>query len=306
MPRSTTITIKLLAAVLLSGALASAETAREHYLTLISTAAYSAESRYLQTGWYDFDGGSSGNDPKMIGSNFVGSYSFGELGDTWRPFVLGGFGFNKIKQDRLKIGSGGDVKLDSTYLQLGGGIHYNPTQNLSFSLGGSGLWLSSDGDYSGSDAGLQKYFGHDSDTALYDLFATVLLHSEINGYKPYAGATVHYLNIDYDFDLSDSKGFSGDLEIGTYTPVFAYVWDLPVRARAFAAGSFLSGDLSDDIAFDRYYTAGASLLWKIGPKIHLFDDAFKETELSFNLQATTGDKDLQGWKASVSFSIAKF
>ncbi|WP_456394089.1 OmpA family protein [Nitratifractor sp.] len=306
MPRSTTITLNLLAAVLLSSASASAETAKEHYRTLISTAVYSAESRYLQTGWVDFNAGSSPEDAKMSGSNFVGSYYFGEAGDRWRPFVLGGFGFDKITQDRLGIGSGGAVKLNSTYLQLGGGINYNPTENLSLSLGASSLWLDTDAEYAGSDSDLKKYFAHDSDTTLYDLFATALFHTEIEGYKPYISATVHYLKIDYDFDLSDTDGFGSDLEIGTYTPLLAAWWGLPVRARLFAAGSLLFGDLSDTIPLDGTYSAGASLLWKIGPKIHLFNDAFKDAELAFNLQATTGESSLRGWKASVSCSISKF
>ena len=289
------------------GGTAQAGPEADQYKSLIGTSIYSANNLYLQTGWYEMDGGTSGADPEMNNANFVGSYYFGQIGDTWRPFVLGGFGFTKIKQKPSTLGGSiGDIELDSTYLKIGGGINYNPTQNIGLVLGASGLWMSTDGSYDGvgATADMYKYFNADSDTTIYDLFVGANYHTEINGYKPYADLTAHYLNIDYDFGLSDSSGWNTELSAGIYTPVFTYWMELPVRAQFFVAGSFLSGDLSDDILFDSHYSAGASLLWKIGPALPF--DAFKETELSFNLQGTRGDNDLSGWKASVSFSIAKF
>jgi len=274
----------------------------DHYKSLISTSIYSANNLYLQTGWYDMDGDDTGADPDMNNANFVGSYYFGEIGDTWRPFLLGGFGFSKIKQNPFEDGH--DLELDSSYIKLGGGVNYNPTQNIGLILGVSGLWMKSDGTYGGSDTEMKKYFDADSDTALYDLFAGINLHTELNGYKPYADLTAHYLSIDYDFDLSDSSGWSTDLSAGVYTPVFSHWMNLPVRAHLFVAGSFLSGELRDDVWFGHHYSAGASLLSKVGPLLNI--DAFKDTELSFNLQGTRGDNGLSGWKASVSFSIAKF
>jgi len=278
----------------------------DHYKHLIGTSIFSANNLYLQTGWYDMDGGDSGADPEMTNANFVGSYYFGEIGDTWRPFVLGGFGFTKIEQNPSTVNGSGDIELDSTYLKLGGGINYNPTANIGLVLGASGLWMSTDGSYGGSDSEMEKYFDHDSDTTLYDLFGSATFHTEVNGYKPYASLTAHYLSIDYDFGLSDSSGWSTDLEAGVYTPTLTYWWDLPVRAHLFVAGTFLSDELSDVTYFDNFYSGGVSLLWKIGPKIPLFGNAFKETELAFNLQGTNGDNDLSGWKASMSFNIAKF
>ncbi|WP_292656108.1 hypothetical protein [Nitratifractor sp.] len=296
-----------LASVLLSG-VSLAETAAQHYQHLTGSQIFSADNAYLETGWYSLNGGGSGDDPDLSNANFVGSYYFGELGDTWRPFVLGGFGFSKITQDHVDLGSGdlGDVKLDATYLKLGGGINVNPSPEIGLILGASGLWMRSDGDYSGTDAAMERYFGHDSDTALYDLFAGANYHTEIDGYKPYAELTLHYLSIDYDFDLADTDGWSADLGAGIYTPTLTTWMDLPVRAKFYVAATFLDHDLSDVTGFDHAYYAGASLLWKVGPIIPIFDNIFKDTELAFNLQGTTGDNDLKGWKASVSFSIAKF
>lgn len=294
-------------AVLALSSTANAKAPAEHYKELVSTSIFSANNLYLQTGWYDIDGGLTGDDPEMSNSNFVGSYFFGENGDTWRYFLTGGFGFTEIKQDDSIVGSAiGKIKLDSTYYQLGGGVNYNPTSNLGLVLGATGLWMNTDGDYNGLSKSMRYYFNQDSDTSIYDFFGIINYHTEINGYKPYASLNLHYLTLDYDFGFSDTNGWSTDLEAGVYTPTLTTWYDLPVRAKFFAVGTFLDNDLSDDVLFDNAYSAGASLLWKVGPIMPIFKEAFKETEVGFNLQATTGDNGLSGWKASAGFYIIKF
>lgn len=281
----------------------------ELYQYEAGTSVFSANNLYIQTGWYNMDGSSTGDDPELAGSNFVGSYYFGHVGDTWRPFVTGGIGFTNMKQSNTTVNfdSTGKAKLESWYGQVGGGINYNPEQHISLVLGGSALWMQHDAHYSGTPSPeMKKYFEHDSDTALYDIYLAGTLHGEYNGYKPYLTLTAHYLTIDYDYDFSNTNGWSGDAEAGVFSPILTYWWDLPVRARFFVAGTFLDNDLSDITEFDNFFTGGGSLLWKIGPKIHILNNAFKDTELSFNLQGTTGDNDLSGWKASLSFFIAKF
>ncbi len=295
------------AAILTTGAFAG-EAEKDHYTHLISASLFSANNLYLQTGWYEMGAQGTGDKPELSNANFVGSYYFGEVGDTWRPFVLGGFGFTKITQDNVDLGTGnlGNVKLDSTFVKIGGGINYNPNRNIGLVLGTSVLHASTDGSYSGSDPEMRKYFGKDSDSNVYDFFGGINYHTEINGYKPYAEFTAHYLSIDYDFGIGDTEGWNADVSAGVYTPTLTYWMELPVRAQFFVAANFLDNDLSDATGFDNAYHAGASLLWKIGPMIPIFNDAFKDTELAFNLQGTGGDNDLSGWKASVSFNIAKF
>ncbi|AKF24431.1 hypothetical protein YH65_02745 [Sulfurovum lithotrophicum] len=298
-----------MAAITIMGlsSVANAGAESNYYKQLTGTSIYSANNRYLQSGWYDMDGGDTGNNPEMTNSNFVGSYIFGQNNDTLRPFVMGGFGFTKIQQDRSTVGNSvGNIDLDSTYYQLGGGIDYNPTSNISLAVGATGLWMSTDGDYNGASDSMQYYFNQESDTSIYDLFAVIGYHTEINGYKPYAELMLHYLSIHYDFGLSDTDGWSTDLEAGVYTPTLTTWLDLPVRARFFAAATLLDNDLSTDVLFDNAYSGGARLLWKVGPLIPIFNNAFKETELGFTLQGTMGDNDLSGWKASLGFYIAKF
>ncbi|WP_457605221.1 hypothetical protein [Nitratifractor sp.] len=307
------ITLSIAAAGLLIGGSLQAQSAEDAYKNLISTSLFMANNLYLQTGWYDLDG-RGGDDAETSNANFVGSYYFGDYGDSWRPFVIGGFGFSRITQDHTQTVGGfdGDVEFDSTYLKAGGGINYNPTSEISLSLGASGLWLNSDADYSarngtGSNAAIAKYLESDSDSAIYDLFASGTYHTTLdNGYKPYFTVTAHYQSLDFDHGVSGENGFSGDFEAGVYTAELTRWMDLPVRAHFFAAATFLSNDLSDVVGFDSAYSAGTSLLWKIGPMIPIFDGAFKDTELAFNLQGTAGDSGLSGWKVSVSLNIAKF
>ena len=257
-----TIKAALAAAALLVGTSGlHAGPVSDHYRHLVGTSAFSANNLFLKTGWYSMDG--LGDDIDMNNANFVGSYYFGEIGDTWRPFVLGGFGLSNIEQDNVDLGSGnlGDVELDSTYWKLGGGINYNPSANVGLVLGASGMWRRSDGSYdNGSDPLMKKYFGQNSDTAIYDIFGSVNLHTRINGYKPYADLTVHYLSIDYDYGLSDTNGWNADLSAGVYTPTLTTWLELPVRARFFVAANFLDSDLSDVTGFSNAYHAGASLL----------------------------------------------
>ncbi len=284
-----------------------AKTAADHYKQLLGTTVFSADNLYLQTGWYHMDGDDTGNDPKMTNSNFVGTYIFGQNHDTWRPFVTGGFGFANMKQNRSTLGhTTGDIGLDSIYYQFGGGINYNPTPNLSLAFGATGLWMNTDGDYTGTSEIMQHYFNQKSDTSIYDFFTTIGYNTEINGYKPYAGLTLHYLSVNYDFGLSDTDGWSTDMEAGVYTPTLTTWHDLPVRARLFTAATLLDNDFSTDVLFDNAYSSGARVLWKVGPMIHIFNDAFKETEFGFNLQGTVGDNGLRGWKASLGFYIEKF
>jgi hypothetical protein len=303
----------LAAAMLLSAGALHAETAVErHYKHIIGASAFTANNLYLQTGWYGMDGGNVGNDIDLDNANFVGSYYFGSIGDEWRPFVLGGFGFSNIDQDGVTVdgASVDNVGFDSSYFKIGAGINYNPTSTVSMVLGASGMWMSSDSDFlnvaGAPTAGMLRYFYQDSDTSLYDIFGRVNFHTEIDGYKPYAEITLHYINIDYDYGLSDESGWNADLSAGVFTPTLTHWLNLPVRAQFFAAANLLDGDLSDVAGFDSALSAGASLLWKIGPAIPVFGDAFHETELAFNLQGTAGDNDFSGFKASVSFSIAKF
>ena len=137
---------------------ANAGAEADHYKQLVSTSIFTANNLYLQTGWYDMDGGNTGNDVELSNANFVGSYYFGEKGDTFRPFILGGFGFSEITQDNSIVGGSiGKITLDSTYFQLGGGINYNPNENLGLVLGASALWMGTDGDYNGVRASSDMY-----------------------------------------------------------------------------------------------------------------------------------------------------
>jgi hypothetical protein len=287
--------------------------AQAQYVHMVGTSLVTSNNTYLQTGWYSMDGDGVGDDPDWTNANFVGSYYFGQTGETWRPIILGGFGLSDITQDNVRVdGANSDTEMDSWYSKIGGGINYNPNENLGLVLAASGCWMNSDASYdmnggTPSDA-LRKYFGEDSDSAIYDVFASANYHwTTEEGYKPYFEGVLHYLSLDFDHDVDTVDGWNTDLTAGVYTPSFTEWYDMPVRAHLFAAATLFDDDLEEVTHFDSVYHAGASLLWHVGP---LFDDyfngAFHRTEVALNVLGSLGDNDLSGFKVSASFFIAKY
>ncbi len=296
--------------------IANADIVDDTYIKLNGLGLFTSNNNYLQTGWYDMDGGRVGDDIDIDNANFVGSYYFGEKGDILRPFVQGGFGFSKIEQNNVNLGRGtrDDIELDSQYIKIGAGLNYNPTQEMGFVVGVSSLWMESDSDYKSAvtlaatplDNKIRRVFEDDSSNTIYDIYAGAVYHPSIYGYDTHFDLTLHYLNMDFDHGYGNRDGISADLSAGVYTHELTRLADLPIRAHLYVSATLLDDELSDTVGFDNAFSAGISILWKVGPVIHIFDDAFKDTELSFNLQGTTGDNDFKGVKASVSFCIAKF
>ena len=298
---------------------APADIVEKSYKELMAKSIFTSNNPILQSGWYSFDG-DNGENPDLSNANFVGSYYFGESGDRYRPIITGGFGFSKIEQRNVDLGrsplSGDDIELDSEYLKAGVGINYNPTQDLGLVAGVSAMWMSTDGGgydaaiaLDGSDARdrkIRKLFDSDSESWIYDIYGSIVYHPVVGGYKSYFETTLHYLSIDYDHDISSSSGIDADFKAGFYTHELTRVMDLPVYAEFYLASNLLDSELSDIVGFDVAVSADLSIHWKIGPMIHIFDDAFKDADISFNLQGTGSNSDFGGWKATASFNIVKF
>jgi hypothetical protein len=177
------------------------------------------------------------------------------------------------------------------------------------------MWMNSDSGnlytqvpLSGSayDQKINTLFNKESDTSLYDIYGSVVYHPTLGGYNTHFEATLHYINIDYDHNINEVDGYNADLKAGFHTHQLTTLMDLPVWAEFYAGAVLLDDDLSHVIGFDSAFSAGASLHWKVGPMIHIFNDAFKDTDISANLQGTTSNTDFEGWKASVAFNIVKF
>ena len=308
-----------LIATLISSYTINADIVDSSYKRLITQSAFTSNDLILQSGWYTTDG-KNGDNPDLTNSNFVGSYHFGETGDKFRPFILGGFGFTDIEQNSINLnrsnGSIDNAEFDSYYLKAGFGLNYNPTTNWSFDIGASALWMNSDdGNYDtknplnmsdSRDRKIKELFDKESDTTVYDVFGTMIFHPKFGDYQSYFEANFHYLNFDYDHDVSSLDGFDVDLKAGVHTPAFADIYGLPIWSEFYLAGNLPDSDLSEWLGFDYAVSAGTSIHWQIGPMIPLFNGAFKNLDVSFNLQGTTSNSDFEGWKASVSCNLAKF
>ena len=300
-----------LAALLIGTMSVHADIADNTYKSLIGKSVFSANNQFLQTGWYEFDK-MNGDTPDLSNANFVGSYYFGERGDQWRPFIQGGFGFSEIEQDFVNLGNGvlGDIDLDSTYWKAGGGINFNPSSDLALVLGASAMWMNTDDGnfhtYTTVTPKINTLFNTESDTTLYDMYGSVVFHPTLMSYNTHFEATAHYINIDYDHGISEVEGYNADLKAGFHTHELTTMMHLPVWAEFYLGALLLNDDLSDIAGFDTALNLEASLHWKVGPMIHLFNDAFKETDISVNLQGTKSNTDFEGWKASLSCNIIKF
>jgi hypothetical protein len=300
------------AALLIGTTAIHADIADDTYKSLIGKSIFTSNNQFLQTGWYEFDK-ENGDTPELSNANFVGSYYFGQKGDTWRPFIQGGFGFSQIEQDAVQLGSGvvGDIDLDSTYWKAGGGINFNPNSDIALVVGASAMWMNTDsGNFHAYTTPVSQkintLFNSESDTTLYDVYGSVVFHPTLMSYNTHFEATMHYINIDYDHGISEVDGYNADLKAGFHTHELTTIMDLPLWAEFYLGAVLVNDDLSDVVGFDSALNLGASLHWKVGPMIHIFDDAFKDTDISANLQGTTSNTDYEGWKASLSFNIVKF
>ena len=302
---------------LVLGTSAYADIADTTYQGLISKSLFTSNNLHLQTGWYDFDK-TNGDTPELSNANFVGSYYFGEMGDKYRPFIQGGFGLSKIEQDDTDLNRGGsldDIEFDSIYYKIGLGCNFNPYENVGFVLGASAMMMNSDdGNFhpqtpltnSSYDKKVNKLFNQESDSEIYDVYGSIVYHPTISGYNTQFDATLHYIDMEYDHDIDNIDGFNLDLRAAVHTHELTTLMDLPVWMEFYTAAVLVDSDLSDVVGFDSALSAGLSVHWKVGPMIHIFNDAFKDVDLSANLQGTVSNTDFEGWKASLSFHLLKF
>jgi len=261
---------------------------------LLATAALSAGQSALQTGWYRFDA-ADGSRVSLSDSDFSGRYLFESLSSGWRPFVLGGVGWSRIEKDP---GSSGSLEIDSLYGTVGGGISADLTPTLKAEIGARGLWMRSD--LSGSD----PLRPEDANTFLGDLYAEGTLHTRTEGgYLPYAKAGLHRLYLEIE-DRSSGHGYAGDLTLGVYTPALGTWQNRPIRGHLYATlGRF--GDGLEDLSYLKSHESiGGSLLYPVGQWIPW--KLFEKIQLGLNLQATRGDRGLEGFKASLSFTRIPF
>jgi hypothetical protein len=307
---------KLTLLSLIGVTLLSADVVEDSYKSLIGKSIFTSSNFNLKTGHYNFED-KNGDEPELSNSNFVGSYFFGEKTDLWRPFVEGGFGFSTIEQDNLAIGRGVDgdsVEFKSTYLQIGGGINYNPTCDFGFLMGGKFIWMDSDGDYktvspltgSSTDERVKSLFDSNSQTSLYEVYGGFVYHPVINGYNTELKSLLHYTTIDFDHGVDSIDGIYLNMLMSFHGKEFARVLNQPLWFEYYAGGEFLSGDLADVVGFDNALSVGTSLHWRFAPLISFLRGNYRDLDLSLNLQGSVGNRDFRGWKVGVGLNLVKF
>jgi hypothetical protein len=294
-----------------------ADIAENIYTSFISKTLFTSNNKQFKTGWYKFDKQNS-QELKLNNSDFVGHHYFSDKNATYRPFIQGGFGFSKIEQDNINLGRDGsldDIEFDSIYYKIGIGCNFNPYKNVVFVVGASAMLLNSDdGNFhpqtplsnSSYDQKINKLFNQESNSRIYDVYSSIIYHPTIYSYKTRFNATLHYIDMEYDHDVENIDGFNLDLRAAIHTHELTTWMDLPVWMEFYVSAVFLDEGLSDVVGFDSAITSGISLHWKVGPMIHLFDDAFKDVDLSANIQSTFSNTAYQGWKINLSFQILKF
>jgi len=302
-----TIFLSLLAT---GGLLQAADPIGDAYRTMMGRSLYMLNDYTLRSGTYHFDGKKGTGDVDLKNITIPGTYFFGDLFEGFRPFVEGAVGYSHYEQDRAQLDSAnqGDIDMTSLYAKAGGGVSYTFTSSITLLAGAAALYLASDGDYSaitGNDARAKELFDGNQDSMLYDLYGSVGYRPQWQGYRPYLVATAHYLTLDYDAsDLGNDHGWSGNLRAGFFTHELTRWWDMPIEAEVFVNGNALDHDLAELIGFDTALSGGTTFYWKVGSKIPF--DWLKELDITFTVQGTVSNTDMDGYNIGLGLSLLKF
>jgi hypothetical protein len=293
----------------------SADSIDDKFQSLVGKSMFIGNSSNLQGGHYKFDK-EGGNKPELSDAGITFPYYFGEEGDLWRPFILGGIGYSKIEEENSNLrGTNKDkIEFTSIYYKIGGGITYNPTCDFSFVVGGSALVANSDGDYktkvalsnSSTDKKIKKLLDDDSTNKLYDGYGGFIYKPTIFGYKSELKSNLHYIKMDFD-NGDDVDGVYLDLLAKVRSNELTTLWCEPVWIEYYVGGDFVNSKLADVVGFNSAISVGSTLHWRVGPLIPIIKDSrFKDLNLAINVQKTISNRDFEGWKAGVGFSLVKF
>jgi len=306
----TSLTILTVTAVL------SADSIDDKFQSLVGKSLFLSNTSTLSSGHYTFNK-EGGDEPELSTGGLGFPYFFGEEGDLWRPFVLGGVGYSTITEDNTNLRGvrGDDIEIKSLYYKVGGGLSYNPTCNFQFILGGSALVMNSDGDYSSitpigasiRDKKIDKLLNSETTNKIYDGFGGFIYKPTIYGYQSEIKSTLHYLKMDFDQDVEDIDGVYLNMLAKIRSNELTTIWQEPVWIEYYVGGDFVNSKLADVVGFNSAVTLGSTLHWRVGPLIPwIRDSRFKDLNIAINFQKTISNTDFEGWKGGVGFSLVKF
>ena len=308
--------LKISLATLVATAVLSADAIDDKFQSLVGKSMFIGNSANLQGGLYKF-GKEGGDKPELSDAGLSFPYYFGEEGDSWRPFVLGGIGYSKMTEDNTNLRgvAGDDIELKSLYYKVGGGVTYNPSCDFSFIVGGSALFMNTEGEYkskvalgtSATDRKIKKLLDDDTTNILYDGYGGFSYKPTIFGYKSEISSALHYIKMDFDKDVDDVDGIYLNMLAKVRSNELTTLWCEPVWIEHYVGADFVDSKIADVVGFNSAITFGSTLHWRVGRLIPIIRDSrFKDLNIAINAQKTISNSDMEGWKAGVGFSLVKF
>jgi|GEM_PF-2382029 len=307
--------LKISLAVLTIGSILSADSIDDKFQSLVGKSLFIGNSSNLHSGHYEY-GKEGGNQPELSDSGITIPYYFGDKGDLWRPFVMGGIGYSKMEEENSNLrDTGDDIELTSLYYKIGGGLTYNPTCDFSFVVGGSALVMNTDGDYttktplttSEGDQKIKKLFDSETTNSIYDGYGGFVYKPTIYGYKSELKSNLHYLKMNFDNGIDDVDGIYLDVMAKVRSNELTTIFCQPVWIEHYVKGDFVNSKLADVIGFNSAVSVGSTLHWRVGPLIPIIKDSrLRDLNVALNVQKTISNRDFEGWKAGVGFSLVKF
>ena len=302
----------LILSCLAAGSVALANPVDDAYRSMTMRTLYTLNDHTLHSGSYRFDGENGSEDADLRNITIPGTYFFGDYLSGFRPYVEGAVGYSHYEQGNARFGTltSGDIDQKSFYLKGGGGVSYTFTNEITLAAGATFLYLNSDGDYDSHSTGngdvrARELFNGTQNSRLYDLRTTLSYMPHYDGYRPYLVATAHYLSFDYDAPgIDNDYGWSGNLRAGFFTHDLARWWGMPLQAEVYVNGNFLDHGLAESIGFDSAFSGGTTFYWKIGSLIPF--DWLKELDVTFTIQGTVSNTDINGYNIGFGLSLLKF
>ncbi len=286
-----------------------ADSISDTYRSMMGGIAYYLNDITLHSGRYTI-GTDNSYDIDLHNISIPGNYFFGDESQSMRAFITGAVGYSDYEQNSIdfKNGSMGDIDNEAYYIKAGGGLNWNITNQLALMGGATLLATFNDSSYNEKivqNSKIDRLFNNEDTTMLYDFFICATYHPKYYGYKPYFIGSVSYIDIEYDGDgIGSDSGISSEIRAGFYTKELTRVWDMPIIAEVYVRASFVDNDLAKLTHFDSTFTGGTKFYWKVGEKIPF--RLLKGLDITFTIQGTTSNTDMDGYNIGFGMSMLKF
>ncbi len=234
-----------------------------------------SEDNFISSGVYHTN--ASIDRLKYKSTTIKGKYRFYK-DKTVNPFVIGGFSYSRQysnnSNDTLKA------------LKLGGGLNYKLNNNIDLTT----QYISTLSFSSLKNLTVDKQLNSYSTSLNY--------HTKLKSINPYFNSKVTFNK------LKDIDGFSINLEGGVVSNKITNIYSYPIYTKAYLGLSAYDKTLSKVVKFNRAYSAGVELYWKIG-KILKYKK-LDNLSIAIKAQKSLGNNNFNGEKVGVGLKLLKF